>query len=405
LGDLNLSHGGTYNPQFALRLGAGFGSQVAMTLVRRIPGVGPRIDSNRYKQWLAAVSGDENAELEVVKRTLHIKSQGVPLHEPARSTWTYGQGPSQWASSPVVIPAQYAEAQPQMTVQPVKPVELPGQEPGRALTPVVQSSEDAEIKAYVLKVISEKTGYPEEMLDPDLDLEADLGIDTVKQAELFAEIRTHYGIPRREDLILANYNTLSKVVGFVKDNLADNSAGEAPLPAQPVAQPEPQKTETSGESTTTVQMASGDEEEIKAYVLQSVSEKTGYPVEMLDLDLDLEADLGIDTVKQAELFATIRSHYGIPRREDLILANYNTLARVITFMRDSIHSSAEEPAPTASAENANPVLPREEESMPDLIEEAGSNSLIPTRVPVPVLLPRLDLCPPSSITLSGSRVW
>jgi len=25
----------------------------------------------------------------------------------------------------------------------------------------------------------------------------------------------------------------------------------------------------------------------------------------LDLDLDLEADLGIDTVKQAELFATI----------------------------------------------------------------------------------------------------
>ncbi len=33
--------------------------------------------------------------------------------------------------------------------------------------------------------------------------------------------------------------------------------------------------------------------------------KTGYPQDMLDLDLDLEADLGIDTVKQAETFAAV----------------------------------------------------------------------------------------------------
>ena len=31
-----------------------------------------------------------------------------------------------------------------------------------------------------------------------------------------------------------------------------------------------------------------------------VVEKTGYPKDMLALDLDLEADLGVDTVKQAE---------------------------------------------------------------------------------------------------------
>ena len=48
-----------------------------------------------------------------------------------------------------------------------------------------------------------------------------------------------------------------------------------------------------------------------------MAEKTGYPPDMLDLDLDLEADLGIDTVKQAELFAAIREAYGIPRDEKL----------------------------------------------------------------------------------------
>ena len=44
------------------------------------------------------------------------------------------------------------------------------------------------------------------------------------------------------------------------------------------------------------------EDSIKEKVLEIVAEKTGYPKDMLDLDLDLEADLGIDTVKQAEMF-------------------------------------------------------------------------------------------------------
>ena len=36
------------------------------------------------------------------------------------------------------------------------------------------------------------TGYPADLLEPDLDLEADLGVDTVKQAEVFAAVRGHY---------------------------------------------------------------------------------------------------------------------------------------------------------------------------------------------------------------------
>ena len=41
-------------------------------------------------------------------------------------------------------------------------------------------------------------------------------------------------------------------------------------------------------------------------MLAIVAEQTGYPADLLDLDLDLEADLGVDTVKQAEVFAAIR---------------------------------------------------------------------------------------------------
>ena len=52
-----------------------------------------------------------------------------------------------------------------------------------------------------------------------------------------------------------------------------------------------------------------DGDEMRATVLGLVADKTGYPPDMLDVDLDLEADLGVDTVKQAELFATIREHF------------------------------------------------------------------------------------------------
>ena len=53
--------------------------------------------------------------------------------------------------------------------------------------------------------------------------------------------------------------------------------------------------------------AAVDAAAIEKHVLSVVSEKTGYPPEMLDLELDLEADLGVDTVKQAELFASYKN--------------------------------------------------------------------------------------------------
>ena len=76
----------------------------------------------------------------------------------------------------------------------------------------------------VLALVAEKTGYPTDMLDPALDLEADLGIDTVKQAEMFATIREAYGIPRDDKLKLRDFPTLAHVVQFVYDRRPDLAA-------------------------------------------------------------------------------------------------------------------------------------------------------------------------------------
>ncbi|MBN2498504.1 MAG: SDR family oxidoreductase, partial [Deltaproteobacteria bacterium] len=88
-------------------------------------------------------------------------------------------------------------------------------------------------------------------------------------------------------------------------------------------------------------------------VRELVAEKTGYPIEMLeDEDLDLEADLGIDTVKQAELLSALRESFAIPRPDDLKLSDYPTLGHVLRFVteRAAVGSSPAEEAPPDAAE-------------------------------------------------------
>ncbi len=92
---------------------------------------------------------------------------------------------------------------------------------------ICTSAGDA-VKERILALVVEKTGYPKDMLDLDLDLEADLGVDTVKQAEMFAAIREIYSIPRDENRKLRDYPTLAHVIRFVfekRPDLASNSAG------------------------------------------------------------------------------------------------------------------------------------------------------------------------------------
>ena len=146
-------------------------------------------------------------------------------------------------------------------------------------------------------------------------------------------------------------------------------------------------------------------ESIKEQVLEIVAEKTGYPKDMLDLDLDLEADLGVDTVKQAEVFAAVRAAYNIPRDENVKLRDFPTLAHVIKFAQDRLSVvAATPPAEPAKAEAPAPAPAPVARPRPPLASLDAANS-IPRRVPIPVLRPTLVLCKPTGVALGpGSRV-
>lgn len=69
-------------------------------------------------------------------------------------------------------------------------------------------------------------------------------------------------------------------------------------------------------------------------LLAVVSDKTGYPVDMLDLSMDLEADLGIDSIKQVQIFASMQEEFPNIELDTEMLAELRTLAQVIDYMKD-----------------------------------------------------------------------
>ena len=204
---------------------------------------------------------------------------------------------------------------------------------------------DDSVKEKVLEIVAEKTGYPKDMLDLDLDLEADLGVDTVKQAEMFAAIREAYNIPRDENLKLRDFPTLAHVIQFVYDKRPD--LAQRRLPAAAAVAPTRRRLLPAPPSHEVTVAAGATDDSVKEKVLEFVAEKTGYPKDMLDLDLDLEADLGVDTVKQAEMFAAVREIYNIPRDENLKLRDFPTLAHVIQFVFERRPGPAVAAAPVA----------------------------------------------------------
>ena len=52
--------------------------------------------------------------------------------------------------------------------------------------------------------------------------------------------------------------------------------------------------------------ATANQDSVAAKLVEIVRDRTGYPSEMLGLDLDLEADLGIDSIKRVEILGTLR---------------------------------------------------------------------------------------------------
>ncbi|NED37125.1 phosphopantetheine-binding protein, partial [Streptomyces sp. SID8499] len=55
--------------------------------------------------------------------------------------------------------------------------------------------------------------------------------------------------------------------------------------------------------------AGPDAASVSAALLDVVAQKTGYPAEMLELEMDVEADLVIDSIKRVEIMGVLHERF------------------------------------------------------------------------------------------------
>jgi acyl transferase domain-containing protein/NAD(P)H-dependent flavin oxidoreductase YrpB (nitropropane dioxygenase family)/NAD(P)-dependent dehydrogenase (short-subunit alcohol dehydrogenase family)/acyl carrier protein len=202
--DLKFSTGETGDFQYGLHFSAGFGSHFAFLMLRRIEE--KAVAGNPvYQQWLRRISGLEEPLPVVSNHTLVVEGAA-----PAARPLTSAAAAAAPESAEKAIPAEATTAAPEAADNP--------------------PSGAPDVVAAVQRIIAEQTGYTVDMLDTALDLEADLGIDTVKQVETFGRINRHFDLAVPDDLRLAELNTIDKIAAYIRSRLEETST--APLEEQ-----------------------------------------------------------------------------------------------------------------------------------------------------------------------------
>ena len=326
LGDLNLSTGGDYPQlQYGLRFAAGFGSQIALSLMRRWPIEGERINGAKLLAWARGLAGTDDVVMRVLQNKLVAYVNGDDnLHGGVQGEPWSPTAP--WEGKPSVDDV-VNESPPSPKPAPIVAASTPKVE-----TPTPVPVQDDAMVATVIEVVVNHTGYPADFVELDQDLEGELGIDTVKQAEIMAEIRDRFNLPVDEDFVLADYPTLNHMIGYIQQM---TGGGPAPKPAPTSVAPAAPSDEPSAPAPPPAPAAAEpvDDAAMTETVVAVVVEHTGYPADFIELDQDLEGELGIDTVKQAEIMADIRDRFNLPVDEDFVLADHPTLNHMIGYIQ------------------------------------------------------------------------
>ncbi|MFO7749720.1 MAG: beta-ketoacyl synthase N-terminal-like domain-containing protein [Desulfobacteraceae bacterium] len=216
--ELNFSSSKGNDIEYGLHLAAGFGSHLAFLFVKRIEEkvfdpVALKGGGIQYRMWLKQITGAEKPKLKIIDNTLCV------IADPEREKSATAEKPEQ-ARAEGPVPAERKSAGQAAVVEPREEAApapaaadlSSGTAGGSVQDPEAVSQGEIE---KIREIIADQTGYTTDMLEDDLDLEADLGIDTVKQVEIFAKAASFFGFDVPDDLKLRDLNTIAKLAEYV----------------------------------------------------------------------------------------------------------------------------------------------------------------------------------------------
>ncbi len=293
-----------------------------------------------------AANGHANGRAPAAPRGVDVPTGLAQSAAPAPTAPSVAPPASQPAAASAPAPASAAPA----SAPPAEPVAEP---PAPASAPPAE----VDVSALLLDVVADKTGYPKEMLEPEMELEADLGVDSIKQVEIMSQMEEEVpGLPEVDANELADLRTLKAIAGYLDGLLGNSSSTAEAAPAG-----------DSGDEPVNGTPVNGELPDISATLLEVVADKTGYPKEMLEPEMELEADLGVDSIKQVEIMSQMEERVpGLPEIEASELADLRSLDQIASHIEGLMGGRA----PRSSSGDRGTEEAAEEDSESDQGHEA-----------------------------------
>jgi len=236
--------------------------------------------------------------------------QAAPQYYPPMPAQAPAPPIQQTAPRPEPTPAPQAKVEPQ-------PAPRPSAQP-------VAAAPAPEVKTVLFEIVSRLTGFPVEMLEPEMNIESDLGVDSIKKVEIISELEKAF--PESEDLSaqrLGSVKTLGDICAAVETDPANTSTPAPTAAPAPVEQNEPKNNQAAQPQDTGIQDT----------LVNIISELTGFPQEMLEPSMNLESDLGIDSIKRVEILSRLEQEQPDAKAlssEDM--GSLQTIADIINYL-------------------------------------------------------------------------
>ncbi len=192
-------------------------------------------------------------------------------------------------------------------------------------------------KQILFDIVSTLTGFPVDMLESDMNIESDLGIDSIKKVEIISELEKQ--IPGCEGLTTKNIGsvkTLEDICSTIQETDPENVILDI---ATPDVSPDfPTDRIDTGDAAQTIQQNSNEQNQdaypaVSAVLVKTISDLTGFPVEMLEPSMNLESDLGIDSIKRVEILSKLE--HELDNMETVSsdgISNLKTIDEIINYL-------------------------------------------------------------------------
>merc|ERR1711871_186260 len=150
----------------------------------------------------------------------------------------------------------------------------------------------------------------------------------------------------------ASTRRLESALGGVPQQTSYNSTSRNNIPIQQQQQsysaPVQQQRQSASSGVSTAKAVE--------VVLEVLANKTGYETDMLEMDMDLETELGVDSIKRVEILSDVQAQLGIEAQNIAALGRTRTVGDVIEAMKAEIENASGASNSAAPAHSSVPSL-------------------------------------------------